>query len=88
MLVSVSFLKNKNGNKKTIEDINKSKADFIHVDVMDGIFVDNKKNEYNEIKDLFTNIDKPLDIHLMVDKPLNEIKKFINLKPDYITFHI
>lgn len=88
MLVSVSFLKNKNGNKKTIEDINKSKADFIHVDVMDGIFVDNKKNEYNEIKDLFTNVDKPLDIHLMVDKPLNEIKKFINLKPDYITFHV
>ncbi|MBR1417044.1 MAG: ribulose-phosphate 3-epimerase [Bacilli bacterium] len=88
MLVSVSFLKNINGEKQTILDIAKSNADFIHVDIMDGKFVDNKNFTYDEIKDYFVNVDKPLDIHLMVNDVMSYIKDFAKLKPEYITFHI
>lgn len=88
MLVSVSFLKNKNGEKQTIYDIDKSNADFIHVDIMDGKFVDNNNFTYEEIKDYFKDITKPLDVHLMVNDNLSYIKEFVKLKPQYITFHI
>ena len=88
MLVSVSFLKNINGEKQTIIDIDKSNADYIHVDIMDGKFVENKNFTYDEIKDYFVNINKPLDIHLMVEDSLSYIKEFVKLKPEYITFHI
>lgn len=88
MLVSVSFLKNINGERQTILDIDKSNADYIHVDVMDGKFVDNKNFSYEEFKSFFEGVNKPLDIHLMVEDTYNYIKKFINLKPEYISFHI
>lgn len=88
MLVSVSFLKNINGERQTIMDIDKSSADFIHVDIMDGKFVDKKNFTYDEIKNYFTDITKPLDIHLMVEDNLTYIKDFIKLQPSYITFHI
>ena len=88
MLVSVSFLKNKNGERQTILDIDKSNADYIHVDIMDGMFAGEKNFTYEEIKDYFKDINKPLDIHLMVEDNLSYIKEFVKLKPEYITFHI
>ena len=88
MLVSVSFLKNINGERQTIIDIDKSNADYIHVDIMDGKFVENKNFTYDEIKDFFVDIKKPLDIHLMVEDNLSYIKEFVKLNPEYITFHV
>lgn len=88
MLVSVSFLKNINGDKQTIFDINKSNADFIHVDIMDGKFVEKKNYTYDEIKDYFVGIEKPLDIHIMAEDSLSYIEEFVKLKPKYLTFHI
>ena len=88
MLISVSFLKNKLGEKQTIINIDKSNADFIHVDIMDGKFVENKNFTYDEIKDFFIDINKPLDIHLMVEDNLSYIKEFVKLKPAYISFHV
>ena len=45
--VSVSFIKNKyNDEKKTIEEINYTSADYIHVDIMDGKFVENKNYDF------------------------------------------
>lgn len=88
MLVSVSFLKNINGERQTILDINKSIANYIHVDVMDGKFVNNKNFSYEEFEKLFEGVNKPLDVHLMVNDTLSYIKDFIKLKPEYISFHI
>ena len=88
MLVSVSFLKNINGDKQTIIDIDKSIADYIHVDIMDGKFVEKKNFTYEDIKDYFLNINKPLDVHLMVEDSLSYIREFVKLKPKYLTFHI
>lgn len=88
MLVSVSFLKNINGERQTILDIDKSDADYIHIDIMDGEFVDNKNFSCDDIQELLDGTTKPLDVHLMVKDALSYIKDFVKLKPEYITFHI
>lgn len=88
MLVSVSFLKNINGERQTLLDIDKSDADYIHIDIMDGEFVDNKNFSCDDIQELLDGTTKPLDVHLMVKDALSYIKDFVKLKPEYITFHI
>ena len=88
MLISVSFLKNKTNNKLTIDEIDNSLANMIHVDIMDGKFVSNKTITNEEAKDLFASRKKDLDIHLMVEHPLEYINELKVLKPKYITFHI
>ena len=88
MLIGVSFLKNKNGKYEVIQEINKTSADYIHVDIMDGIFTKNKNLEYSEVKELLKDNNKKIDVHLMVDDAYSYIQDYINLKPEYITFHI
>lgn len=88
MLVSVSFLKNKLGNLKTIQQLDLSLADFIHVDFMDGTLVGEKNLEMDELDDLFQGISKPLDIHLMVKDSMKYINECILLKPEYISIHV
>ena len=62
--------------------------DYLHLDIMDGNFVPNKKWEYNEIETLLPKDCKNLDVHLMV----NDVKKYISdfsaLNPQYITFQL
>ena len=71
-----------------IELINKSKADWFHLDVMDGVFVPNITFG-SPLLDIFKNYaKKPLDIHLMIVNPENYIDKFSSYNPDSITFHI
>ena len=64
--VSVSFLKSNKSLKETIEEINQTDADYIHVDIMDGIFVENKTLSIDDVLELANYAKKPLDIHLMV----------------------
>ena len=71
-----------------IELINKSKADWFHLDVMDGVFVPNITFG-SPVLEIFKNYaKKPLDIHLMIVNPENYIDKFSSYNPDTITFHI
>ena len=71
-----------------IELINKSNADWFHLDVMDGVFVPNITFG-SPVLEIFKNYaKKPLDIHLMIVKPENYIDKFSSYNPDTITFHI
>ena len=88
MLISVSFLKNKEGNIETINKLNNTSCDYIHIDIMDGKFTKNKNFEYSEIEELFKNNKKRLDVHLMVEDAYSYIEDYIKLKPDFITFHI
>lgn len=84
MKIAISFLKSKFNTIDTIKKINETDAEYIHVDIMDGKFVENKTDDFlNELK--YTK--KPLDIHLMVDNPIDYIIKYKDLKPDYITIH-
>ena len=65
MQTSISFLSSAYSFEKTIELINASKADFIHVDVMDGLFVPNVTNFTKEKLELLRNSPKPKEVHLM-----------------------
>ncbi|HIT43449.1 TPA: ribulose-phosphate 3-epimerase [Candidatus Avacholeplasma faecigallinarum] len=63
-------------------------VDYIHMDVMDGVFVPNISFGYTFIKSLrkLTNID--FDTHLMIEYPQNYIKQFAEAGSQYITFHV
>ncbi len=88
MKVAVSFIKSKYNEKETIDIINQTNADYLHIDIMDGKFVEHKNYDYDDIC-LFTKDNHlPMDVHLMCDNPLEYINDFIKLKPDNITFHI
>lgn len=79
MKISASFLTIDN-----IDNVNKlvdCDIDYLHLDIMDGIFVNNKNEVIN-----ITN-KKPLDIHLMVNDVYKYIDVYKNLNPTFITFH-
>ena len=79
MKISASFLTIDN-----IDNVNKlvdCDIDYLHLDIMDGIFVNNKNEVIN-----ITN-KKPLDVHLMVNDVYKYIDIYKNLNPLFITFH-
>ena len=88
MKIAVSFIKSKHYEKETVDLINETSADYLHVDIMDGLFVNNKNYDFDDIKMIVKNNHKPLDIHLMCENPLDYIKDYIKLNPESITFHI
>lgn len=87
MKVSTSILSVKENLKMSIDKLNNTNTDYIHLDIMDGIFVENKTWTVDDIKELLIDNTKPLDIHLMVSDVKKYINDFSTLKPKYITFH-
>lgn len=77
-----------NDRTKSIEKLNNTTADYIHIDTMDGKFVNNTQMPIKEIIELEKISKKPLDIHLMVNNPLEYIKQLQNKNIKYITFHL
>lgn len=88
MKISVSYLSSYYSKEKTIYLIEKTSADYIHVDLMDGGFVPTKNFTIEEVVKLLKHHDKPLDIHLMTFDPLIYIEDLATLQPDFITFHV
>ena len=87
-MISVSYLKSKHNKLDTIKRIDESKADFIHVDLMDGLYVENKNFTIEEVIYDLKDTNKSLDIHLMVNNPIIYIDELAKLKPSIITFHL
>lgn len=87
-MISVSFLKSKLSKEETLQKIEESKANFIHVDLMDGIYVPEKNFEIDDIVNTLKNTNKLLDIHLMTKDPLQYIKKLVDLNVWMITIHL
>lgn len=88
MKVAVSFIKNRfNSERETIKEINKTSADYIHVDIMDGKFVAKKNYNFSDIEKFIKGINLPLDVHLMTENPEKYIKDYALLNTEYITFH-
>ena len=87
MQISTSILNSLN-REESIKKLNYTKTNYIHIDVMDGLFVSDKQFTINEIKSLSNISMKKLDIHLMVENPINYVKELSNMKIEYITFHI
>ena len=70
-LLSADFL----DLKKDIEMINRSEADWLHLDIMDGVFVPNISFGFPVIEAVAKECKKPLDVHLMIVHPENYIKQ-------------
>lgn len=87
MKIAASFLSIKENIKEEINNLCKEDIDYLHLDVMDGIFVDNTTYSYEKFYNLVNESTKPLDVHLMVSDVKKNIDEFLNLNPEFITFH-
>lgn len=87
MKVSASILSENLKPDELIKKFNNTNVDYIHLDVMDGKFVDNKSYTIGEIKKFNDISNKKLDVHLMVKNPEKYISELSMLNVEYITFH-
>ena len=89
MIISPSILSCDFGNiQSEVEMLNQSKADWIHIDEMDGIFVPNIAFGFPVLEAIKKNASKVLDVHLMIEKPDEYIPEFAQKGADIITFHL
>ncbi len=73
--------------QRDFEMINSSKADWFHIDVMDGVFVPNISFGMPVISAMKKHAKKPLDVHLMIVNPDQYISKFKQIGADILTVH-
>lgn len=62
-------------------------VEYLHCDVMDGNFVENKCLDISVVENIRNNTNILLDVHLMVENILESVKEFAKLKPNIITIH-
>ena len=68
--------------------INESDADWLHVDIMDGMFVPNISFGQNIVKTMSKVCTKPLDVHLMIEQPGRYVESFREAGAEVITVHV
>ena len=89
MKVSVSFLRSEYELDETIKKIEETDTDYIHVDMMDGNFVEASNYTPQDLKKIFKDCTKPLDVHMMVSSPNKYVKDFAKMKNvEYLTLHV
>ena len=89
MIISFSFLSILNEDyESSIKKFNElDNTNWIHFDVMDGYFVENKTFDFNLVSEINKYNRLYSDVHLMVDNPSEFIKEYKNAKTDSLTFH-
>ena len=73
--------------QRDIEMLNESDADWVHVDIMDGVFVPNISFGIPVTEAVNRHAKKPLDVHLMIEKPENYVEAFKNAGAEIISVH-
>ena len=61
---------------------------WLHVDIMDGIFVPNLSFGYSMVASMRKVTDQILDVHLMIDRPIRYVEQFCKAGSDYLTIHV
>lgn len=89
ILVSASILGCDLANiENELKRVENAKADYVHFDVMDGVFVDNISFGLPVLKSAKSKTGLPFDVHLMITNPENYIAEFAKFGADIITFHL
>ncbi len=70
-----------------VRSLEESGADFVHCDVMDGVFVNNITFGIKMVEDIKKHTSLPLDCHLMIVHPEKYVERFAKAGADYITVH-
>ena len=87
-IISPSMLSADFGNlERDTKMIDRSAAQWVHIDVMDGVFVPNISFGFPVMKPIRKATDKVLDVHLMIVEPEKYVKRFVEAGADYVTFH-
>ena len=73
---------------RDIQNIEANGGDWVHVDVMDGLFVPNITIGMPVVKALRKVTKLPLDVHLMIERPIRYVEEFVRAGADWLTIHI
>jgi len=74
--------------ERDIHNIEANGADWVHIDVMDGMFVPNITIGIPVVTAIRKITDLPLDVHLMIDRPVRYVEDFVKAGADFITVHV
>ena len=74
--------------KQDIELVNRSEADWFHIDVMDGMFVPNISFGFPVMEAIKKHAEKPMDVHLMIEQPERYIERFRDAGAEVLTVHV
>ncbi len=83
----LSIIEKKVDCRSKVNALNDTDCDYLHLDIMDGEFVETKTLVDDEMLELVHDIEKPFDIHIMVSDIEKYIEIYKALHPRYITFH-
>ena len=74
--------------ERDIRKVSDGGADYLHVDVMDGVFVPNITIGIPVVKSIRSVTDMVLDVHLMIDRPVRYVEAFCKAGADIVTVHV
>lgn len=74
--------------ERDIRSLKDTGADWVHIDVMDGLFVPNITIGIPVVKAIRPITALPLDVHLMIDRPIRYVEEFVRAGADWLTIHV
>lgn len=74
--------------QRDIENMEENGSDWVHVDVMDGLFVPNISIGIPVVQSIRPVTKLPLDVHLMIEKPVRYVERFVQAGADIVTVHV